>query len=95
MSVTFHFPSQQSIVAYLEKHPFTNDPYLKEKKIIDTVAKFFANTNKDDRGVELGVLLALYRLNAQIGLTQDMKEVMNINLIDALKDCGSDKQFLG
>lgn len=94
MSLTLHFPSEQSITSYLEKHPFTNNPYLKEKKIIDAVAKFFANTNKVDEVVTLGVMLTLHNLSKEIELTKEMRKVITMNLIEALKDCAHDKQIV-
>lgn len=87
-----HFPSQETIVAHLERHPQTSDLYLREKKIIDTVASYFAHTNKRvDIGVELGVLLAIdwVVLRENITLSSAALDTMHTSLTAALKDCAT------
>ena len=48
--MTLHFPSERKIIAYLEQHPCTNEkdnPHLSENKIIELVARVFANKEKN------------------------------------------------
>lgn len=86
-----HFPAQDAIVAYLTKHPLTNNPYLTEKKIIETVSKFFADQDKAEPGVDMGVMLSLYDLNEKLGLPQMALMTIQLNLTQALKDCANGK----
>lgn len=90
-SSILQFPAQDAITTYLTKHPLTSDPYLTEKKIIETVAKFFANQRKAELGVDMGVMLSLYDLNKKIGLPETALIAIQMNLVEALKDCANGK----
>ena len=85
------FPAQDVIVAYLTKHTLTSDPYLVEKKIIEAVAKFFANQDKEPIGVDLGVALETMSLSKKLGLSTMSLAHLNENLAKALKDCAAGK----
>ena len=91
--MSLHFPSEREIISYLEQHPLTSDPYLKEKKIIETVAKFFANQDKADMGVDIGVMLTMHDLNEKIKLPETAVMAINLNLTAALKDCANGKKI--
>jgi len=94
--MTLHFPSQGAIVSYLEQHPLTSketNPYLSEQKIIETVAKFFADQDKADMGVDMGVMLTMMDLNEKLGLPQMSLMAINLNLTAALKDCANGKKI--
>lgn len=91
--MTLHFPSQGAIISYLEQHPLTSDPYLKEKKIIETVAQFFADQDKAPMGVDMGVMLTMMDLNEKLGLPQMGLMAINLNLTAALKDCANGKKI--
>ena len=87
----YHFPDQNTILEYLSKHPMTNDAFLTEKKIIETVAKFFANQSKVDCGVNLGVVLSLYEMNEKLHLPEMVLKIIQVALSQALKDCANGK----
>lgn len=94
--MTLHFPSQGAIVSYLEQHPLTSketNPYLSEKKIIEAVAKFFADQDKADMGVDMGVMLTMYDLNEKLKLPEMALMTINLNLTAALKDCANGKKI--
>ena len=58
----FHFPSENVIITYLEQHSSTNkekNPCFSEEKIIQTVAKVFANRGFCMREFPMGVLLMI------------------------------------
>lgn len=70
---TVQFPSKAAIVSYLEQHPMTSkksNPYLSEQKIIDAVAKFFADQRKTPMRVNTGVMLIMYDVNELLGLPE-------------------------
>ena len=91
MSSTIHFPSKEVIASYLQKHSLTKDPYLTEKRIIETVASFFANSDKVPIGVDIGVSLSLFDLNEKLGLPKFALMTIQLNLEQALKDCAAGK----
>ena len=95
MSSTLHFPSENGIIAYLEKHPLTSkevSPFLHEKKVIQAVAKFFAEQNKVPAGVNLGVMLTLYDLKPTLGIPDVALATMQLALTRALVDCANGKK---
>lgn len=66
---------------------------MSEKKIIETVAKFFADQDKADMGVDMGVMLTMMDLNEKLGLPQMSLMAINLNLTAALKDCANGKKI--
>lgn len=94
MSYTLHFPSEGFIVAYLKAHPLTNYPLLKEKKIIEIVAKFFANQEKYPMEVDMIVMLTMKSLNTKLGLPKKRILQIQINLSEALKDCANGERIV-
>ena len=82
-----HFPSQEAIVSYLQGHALTSNPYLTEKRIIETVAGYFANQEKAPLGINLGVMLALHDLNERLQLPGFSLNAIQLNLTTALMDC--------
>jgi len=94
MSVaTVLFPSKEAIVSYLQQHPLTKDPYLTEKKIIETMANFFAKQEKVPDGINLGVMLSLSDVNKKLKLPRVALMTIQINLVAALKDCANGKKI--
>jgi hypothetical protein len=87
---TLYFPTQNEITAYLTKHPLTRGPYLTENKVIETVAKFFANTLQTPRQVNERLRCSLGDLNKTLKLPQVALTALRFNLIVALHDCASE-----
>jgi alanine-alpha-ketoisovalerate/valine-pyruvate aminotransferase len=92
-----HFPSEEAIIFYLKKHPLTSErtqPYLTDKKIIDAVAKFFANQDKAPKDVDVDVMSTMCDLNEKLKLPESVVKVINFKLTLALKDCAN-VQWIG
>jgi hypothetical protein len=87
MSSALHFPSHSTIVSYLENHPLTSNPYLKEKGIIEAAARAFADQSKVPMGIQMGVMLTMHDLNEKIKLPQVTMMTIHMNLTQALEDC--------
>ncbi|HEV3269271.1 MAG TPA: hypothetical protein VGZ69_01315 [Candidatus Rhabdochlamydia sp.] len=86
-SVTiFCFPKKEELINNLEKHPkLSFSPYFTEKKIIEKVADFFAEEEKDSDGLNLGVALCLYHLKILPAGQGLMREL----LVQALEGCAN------
>ena len=95
MSVgTVHFKSLEAIVSYLEKHPKTNDQYLKHEKVIDAVAKFFADRTMDYLAIETGIELTLFDMHQKIKLPEEVMLLIRKNLVSALRDYADGKPIV-
>lgn len=101
--VILNFPSQNTIISYLENHPLTNTRYLKEKKIINFVASFFANSKKMSSDIKtevMNILLMNYEIvktNTNINASAlKIEAIIDIalNLSKALEDCAKGKAKL-
>jgi len=66
MSAPLQFPSKETIISFLTHHPYTKNPLLVEKKIIEAVANFFANKKKSPNIVEQDVRLAITNTNEEL-----------------------------
>ncbi len=91
-----HFPSQQTIVSYLEEHPLTNKkgyPYLSNKKIIEAVAHFFANPDKAQIGIDAGVTLTMSDLQDKLNISHNPLMFIIKCLKHALTDCAHEQQI--
>ncbi len=71
MSLIVRFPSEQNIIASLEQHPLTNkdkdtNHYLSEHKIIQAMARYFANKELAPRGIQMGVSITMSDLNQKL-----------------------------
>src|SRR5690242_14447191 len=91
---TLHFPSESSIIAYIEQDPYITNldkRYFAEKRITQTVAKHFANQDFAPGGVDLGVMLVTYDLNKSLHLPEHTLYAIQENLKQVLRDCGSTK----
>ena len=77
------FPSASKILGDLEKNPLVNTSYLKEKGILESVAKEFAGTTKAPAGIDAAIMLAL----SDMGLAEPTLVSITKNLAEALKDC--------
>lgn len=66
---------------------------MSEKKIIEAVAKFFANQDKSDMGVDMGVMLIMHDLNKKLNISDIDMIAINRNLTAALKDCANGKKI--
>lgn len=89
---TLRFPDQEVIIEYLAGHPMTKNLPLIDWKIRESVARFFANQNKDSLEVERDVWLCLYLSNDKLILSQSSKAVSE-GLISALEDCAGEKKL--
>lgn len=66
---------------------------MKEKGILESIAKVFADQDKADKGVDMGVMLTMYELGKKIGLHESALMTINLNLTAALKDCANGKKI--
>lgn len=82
--MSLRFPSETILISRLE-NVLSDQQYMKEKKIIQALAKAFANQTKEPIGVDMGVMLELYDLNIQ--LPEIALRAMIILLCAALKKC--------
>jgi hypothetical protein len=89
----YRFPSQKLLTTCLSQHPVAGteaNPYLTEKKIIQTVAKEFAASEANSGGIEMGVMLTLDDLNTvQLHVTTLL--TIHMTLVDAVKECALNK----
>lgn len=81
----FTFPSHEKIVAFLQSHPLTKDPCLRENGVIDTVAKFFENKKKFSEGITIGLQTVLSDLSTRLALDSASLILVQQNLINALR----------
>lgn len=88
------FPSRASILSYLEQHPLTNDRYYKEKRILEAVAKAFADQKIESEGVSMGLFFPLYGERKRLGLSDATLRVMSLSLTKALLDCANGKPLI-
>ncbi len=89
----FIFPSQTEIDAYLREHPATNTAYLREKReIIESIAKTFAEEEKFEEGIKMGVKLVMTDLNKKLKLPPFGQLTIEKCLVKALTDCANDTQ---
>lgn len=99
-SSSFHFPSQDIIVSYLEHHPYTRGSYLTENRIIETVARFFAGQTIPDfleegeDKVDRCVKDSLAGLMETLILPGDASMAIHAYLSKALKDCARGKAIV-
>ena len=91
---TLHFPSETTIIEYLKVHPLTNNPYLTEKKILQTAAKRFANTEKTLDAIEIDVMFTLQDLNKKINLPKTVLISINSKLTKALEECAKKQNLI-
>lgn len=85
-----------AIYSFLENHPRTNATYLKESKIIDAVADYFARHNKNKLGkfeIEMGVTLMMSKLSPELNLPHHVVTIIKQDLTSALSDCASKNIF--
>ncbi|MDE3046383.1 MAG: hypothetical protein KGJ02_07050 [Verrucomicrobiota bacterium] len=91
-SSTVNFPPKAQIVSYLEQT--ANRGTLVEttyKKIIDTVAAYFADKKTDAVGVSCGVVKTTFDVEEKFGLAYSTKKNLWANLEKALMDCANGK----
>ena len=79
------FPSKESIVSYLKKHPDTKN--LSEKKIIPLIADAFKNSRIDSETMGKTVMEPIRVWNKETNLTEYALIPIIMNLTKALKDC--------
>jgi len=91
VSIVVRFPDQNAIQAYLEKHPLTRDPWLKEMKVLEVAAKSFANSDKAPMGIQMGVTLMLHDLGGVV--PEQAMMPITLNLVQALQDCAEGKEI--
>lgn len=87
MSSILQFPSRNTIIEYLTEHPLTTDPIFEEKKLIVAAAKAFANKEKQEFNVQMGVMKTVCRPKIIKGLDDDKILKICLDLTRALKDC--------
>jgi len=92
MVTPLQFPSENEIIDYLKRHPSTDDSYLLEKNIIQTVAKIFANEKEEPENVAVVLAFTLQFLNKDLELAKAAIDI-NKNLIRALTDCANNKEI--
>lgn len=92
MSASLHFPSQETIVSYLQQHPLTDDVNLNKRGIIQAAAKAFANREKVLMGVKTTVALMMIDLNEKLAQPAPDATIQK-NLIQALIDCANGKKI--
>lgn len=85
-----HFPSQDTIVAYLEKH-LQKKAYLSDYKIIKAVAEVFANSELYSIAVQFGVMMKLAELNNEFHLDKATIDAIVLNLTQVLQNCAREK----
>ncbi len=90
-SETLHFPSKELLLKYLEQHPLTKDPFLKEKGIIQAIAEFFANEKIVSLGVDVGVINTLSDLDEKLKLPWLTVTKIGENISRALKNYPQEK----
>lgn len=93
--VKLQFPSQEAIVSYLDQHPGLKDslPHLRNKKIIEAVAKVFAGKTLFPGGVDMNIELVFAEKEKELGMSEMALITMQMNLVDILKECGSGKKI--
>lgn len=92
----YHFPSEETIVAYLSQYPsIREDDYISKKGIISIAAKCFADADKDAKGIKDGVKEVLNRFSvSQLNpLNKDAFFALSKHLEKALQDCANGKVF--
>lgn len=80
MSSELHF-SRESIITYLEQHPAISqeeDTYLGDKKIIETVANFFADKDMTSTGIDAGMNVLMAKIGK--GLNLDIAGMVTIEM---------------
>ena len=82
-----HFPQEDTILAYLAKHPLTSNNT--ETKINETVSKFFANREQTASGVDELVMFSLGDMNEKLGLPEIKLLFIQQRVTAALKDCAN------
>jgi hypothetical protein len=84
-----HFPSESEILNYLNKHPKTNDPWTKEKKINEFIAKNFADEELYPSGVEMRLVCDLHDINKSLKMPNQEAFIMIFMkaISGALIDC--------
>ncbi len=87
----FHFPKEEAIVAYLTNCLLTKGRYSTEKKLIEAVARRFANQQRSATGVEIGVGLCFYDLSKHLDLPGEVWEFYKGDFVTDLKDCANRK----
>lgn len=69
MGPLLHFPSAESMVSFLAEHPLLKTDYCEEKgvtkAIAELAAKRFADREKSEIGVRIGVLLMIRDLQEE------------------------------
>jgi hypothetical protein len=94
MSKSLQFPSHSVVATYVEHLPWTqNYPSLKEKRVIDVVANFFAGDNRDQVGVYIGAAHVLSDLNKKFQLKIPLSDLgaIQMNLTQVLLCCAEGK----
>ena len=87
MKPILSFPSENTLTSYLESHPNLQNPYVKEIKLIQIAAHYFANLSVNSSYLGLELTIMLFDLSPHHSLEEKTMQVVSTCLKKALEDC--------